>query len=197
MENWNSSDVKSFLIEKGLREEIATDLEKQHVDGTVLQLFSVENEHQKLLRILPICAGDLLKIYAIVKNYEENKEQQNQLSVPEPLLDSPKQTFNQSPRKFGSDGGGVSYKTKFRLPPECGSFDLNPAIEFKSGQRKMNKNEFEKFLIERIAKFACACINQRCNGTIYFGVGDNKVLLLIFYLMLKFYRFIILLLGVF
>ena len=38
-----------------------------------------------------------------------------------------------------------------------------------------SKKDFEKKFIKEVAKFACACINQRCNGTIYFGVGDNKV----------------------
>jgi hypothetical protein len=81
---------------------------------------------------------------------------------------------NQKPRDFGSDGGGISYKEGFRLPPERGSSDLRPAIEYKSAQN-VDKKSFEKFFIERVAKFVCGCINQRCNGTIYFGVGDNKV----------------------
>ena len=29
--------------------------------------------------------------------------------------------------------------------------------------------------VSKLAKFACACINARFNGTIYFGVADNKV----------------------
>ena len=81
---------------------------------------------------------------------------------------------NQKPRDFGTDGGGISYREGLRLPPERGSSDLKPAIEYKSAQN-VDKKSFEKFFIERVAKFACACINQRCNGTIYFGVGDTKV----------------------
>ena len=78
-------------------------------------------------------------------------------------------------KRLFSDGGGVTYDEGSILPAECGSFDLKPAIEFKNGQNIKTKKEFEKFFIDRVSKFACACINQRCNGTIFFGVGDNKV----------------------
>ena len=87
---------------------------------------------------------------------------------------------NQIRRPFATDGGGVVYNQGFRLPPECGSSDLKPALEYKSGQSDMDAKKLESFFIERVAKFACACINQRCNGTIAFGVGDNKVSLLTF-----------------
>ena len=82
---------------------------------------------------------------------------------------------NQKPRPFGSDAGGLAYSESAFLPSECGSFDLKPAIEYKAGQNIQNKKDLEKFFIQRVAKFACACINQRCNGTIYFGIGDSKV----------------------
>ena len=61
------------------------------------------------------------------------------------------------------------------MPSEGGSFDLKPAIEFKGAQNVKTSKDMERFFIERVAKFSCACINQRCNGTIYFGVGDNQV----------------------
>ena len=82
---------------------------------------------------------------------------------------------NQRRRNFGSDGEGVTYTLGSFLPPECDSVDLKPAIEHKSAQNVKDPNKFESFFIERVAKFACACINRRCNGTIFFGVGDNKV----------------------
>ena len=81
----------------------------------------------------------------------------------------------QKRRPFGCDGGGLKYAESACLPAECGSADLNPAIEFKSGRLIQTKKDLETFFIKKVAKFACACINQRCNGTIYFGVGDNKV----------------------
>ena len=28
--------------------------------------------------------------------------------------------------------------------------------------------------VQRLGKFAAACMNKRCNGTIYFGVADDK-----------------------
>jgi hypothetical protein len=82
---------------------------------------------------------------------------------------------NQKRRPFGTDGGGLKYSESACLPAECGSADLSPAIEFKSGRHIQTIKDLEKFFVQRVAKFACACINQRCNGTIYFGVGDNKV----------------------
>jgi len=82
---------------------------------------------------------------------------------------------NQKRRPFGTDGGGLKYTESASMPAECGSADLRPAIEFKSGRHIQTKKDLEKFFVQKVAKFACACINQRCNGTIYFGVGDNKV----------------------
>ena len=38
----------------------------------------------------------------------------------------------------------------------------------------MEKEDEEKAFIERLGKFAAACINSRYNGTIYFGVTDSK-----------------------
>jgi hypothetical protein len=118
-----------------------------------------------------ILIGQLLKLHLAVKQYLEEEQK-----LPDEL--QPQQTKrlkNQKPREFGSDGGGVVYTLGSRLPPERGSSDLKPAVEHKSGQSEMNEKQLENFFIARVAKFACACINQRCNGTIYFGVGDNKV----------------------
>jgi hypothetical protein len=162
MKGWTVAQVKEFLIEKGFDADIASKLETNMVDGEVLEMIGSDHGLKDLNEILKLTPGALLKLHIMVKSY---LEEQNQ-----------KQPQNQKPRKFGSDGSGISYTEGFRLPPECGSNGLKPAIEYKSGDNIKDAKSLEQYFIDRVAKFACACINQRCNGTIVFGVGDNKVI---------------------
>ncbi|XP_046359718.2 sterile alpha motif domain-containing protein 9-like isoform X2 [Haliotis rufescens] len=54
---------------------------------------------------------------------------------------------------------------------------ITPSIEFKyfcSSLDTVNQNSpIEKFLKETL-RFACGCLNRRRNGTIYFGIADDK-----------------------
>ena len=169
MKKWTEAEVKFFLLAQGFRTQLAEDLERNGANGEVLCMIAggdnATNELKNLAELFQITPGDLLLIRARVSSYQKELESQ------------PKHIKNQKKRKFGSDGGGVIYTLGARLPPERGSDGLEPAIEFKSGQSDMNAKDFATFFIERVAKFACGCINKRCNGTIFFGVGDNKVLL--------------------
>ena len=45
---------------------------------------------------------------------------------------------------------------------------------FNSDDSKITEEQQEKAFIDKLGKFAGACINSRYNGTIYFGVADSK-----------------------
>jgi len=83
----------------------------------------------------------------------------------------------QTPRPFASEYVGKYYNKGFVLDSwETGSKDLiKPAHEFKL-LRDINSTEDDiimKFVHETL-RFACGCLNERTNGTIHFGVADEK-----------------------
>ena len=79
----------------------------------------------------------------------------------------------QIPRPFKAKSEGVKYHLGHILPCERGPSDLDwYTIEFKELTGVDLANYEEPFII-RLIKFACGCLNRRCNGTIYFGVADE------------------------
>ena len=68
------------------------------------------------------------------------------------------------------------YKIGNFIPPESGPSSIEePAREFKLfSLDKKRLEEVETSFVDKVAKFAAACLNSRINGTIYFGVGDNR-----------------------
>ncbi len=81
------------------------------------------------------------------------------------------------PREFKATGEGVKYKKGSILPCERGPSILEwKTTEFKelSGETFQDISEYEEPFIKKVMKFACACLNRRCNGTIYLGVADEK-----------------------
>ena len=84
----------------------------------------------------------------------------------------------QTPRPFASEYFGKYYNGGFVLDSwESGSKDLiKPAHEFKLLRRDVSNTEDDsimKFVYETL-RFACGCLNERTNGTIHFGVADEK-----------------------
>ena len=85
---------------------------------------------------------------------------------------------NQTLRPFGdSEFEGRYYNEGWVLPAwESGSKDLiSPVHEFKLLRRfdkSSDEDTIKKFLNETV-RFGCACLNERTNGTIHFGVADE------------------------
>ena len=86
--------------------------------------------------------------------------------------------FNQTLRPFGdSEFEGRYYNEGWVLPAwESGSKDLiSPVHEFKLLSRfdkSSDEDTIKKFLNETM-RFGCACLNERTNGTIHYGVADE------------------------
>ncbi|XP_056313130.1 sterile alpha motif domain-containing protein 9-like isoform X2 [Danio aesculapii] len=80
------------------------------------------------------------------------------------------------PRPFDTCTGTFQYIQKEILPPETGPSNLlDPVHEYKLLVNTANaaeKDVLEKFSNETFW-FAAGCMNDRTNGTIHFGVGDE------------------------
>ncbi|XP_067664097.1 sterile alpha motif domain-containing protein 9-like isoform X2 [Haliotis asinina] len=84
----------------------------------------------------------------------------------------------QRPRPFNQDSLCTIYFKDYVMDvPECGSGMITPSLEFKYFRSSLdtgnNNSPIEKFLTETL-RFACGCLNRRRNGTIYFGIADEK-----------------------
>ena len=85
-------------------------------------------------------------------------------------------------RKFGrAVEENLVYKEGNYIHQETGASNnlLEPAREFKQfdGGGNLDSDKIDDLkipFVTRVAKFANACLNKRCNGTIYFGVADGK-----------------------
>ena len=113
--------------------------------------------HQILKSKVEYFLGELIQLHFLVKNQIEKDSHCANLLTPDQSPNEKQKVIrvkNQIRRPFATDGGGVVYNQGFRLPPECGSSDLKPALEYKSGQSDMDAKKLESFFIERVAKFA-------------------------------------------
>lgn len=87
-----------------------------------------------------------------------------------PPLTTPREMKLQHPRKFRSSSCDIVYrKGNIFIQPEDDGTLAERCIEFKL----FSKPDIVKFQKE-VLRFACGCLNKRINGTIYFGIGDEK-----------------------
>ena len=81
-------------------------------------------------------------------------------------------------RKFGYPvSEDTFYSKNMVVSHETGAGNvLQPSREFKAFNfiNSDNIHQYEIPFIQRLGKFAGACLNRRINGTIYFGIADDK-----------------------
>ena len=83
----------------------------------------------------------------------------------------------QQTRKFWSPVDvSLRYKAGNWLEAESGRSSIEePAREYKLfSLEKTNLQDVEKQFVDKLVKFASACLNERMNGTIHYGVADAK-----------------------
>ena len=70
----------------------------------------------------------------------------------------------------------LRYKAGNWLEAESGRSSIEePAREYKLfSLEKTNLQDVEKQFVDKLVKFASACLNERMNGTIHYGVADAK-----------------------
>ena len=99
------------------------------------------------------------------------------LNTTEDPSESANAVFFENPREFDTDVGNKTYRQSFILNCyESGPIDLlRPIHEFKLFVNAVFHGEkayIKKFIVETV-RFACACLNERSNGTIHFGIADH------------------------
>lgn len=80
-------------------------------------------------------------------------------------------------REFGNPVKNLKYTKGNWIHHETGHGNLlEPAREAKLFEMAVSEDPKVtcRNFVKRVGKFAVACLNRRCNGTIYFGVGDSK-----------------------
>ncbi|XP_069809138.1 sterile alpha motif domain-containing protein 9-like isoform X1 [Dendropsophus ebraccatus] len=103
--------------------------------------------------------------------------QKSQLEESTPQSPSSESVSVATFRPFDKDVGNFKYVKGHVLPPESGVEDLmTPCHEYKSfnNASKLDRTSIDRKFTEEVIKFASACMNVRTNGTIHFGVLDNK-----------------------
>lgn len=120
------------------------------------------------------------KLSKALRNHPESKKRNTHMSVTKPTQIEPKkrkQIGIQVPREFKHYSNNVTYDAgKIFLQPENDGMLSYRCIEFKSFctcEENTSKRNPSKFLHD-VIKFACGCLNLRRNGTIYFGIADDK-----------------------
>ena len=96
-------------------------------------------------------------------------------AIPSPSHDS---QWRLSQRKFGQKvSENLHYVEGTIMPTESGGSTLDdPAREYKLMELKENQDidgEYKRSFIRKAGKFIIACLNKRCNGTMYLGIGDS------------------------
>lgn len=88
-----------------------------------------------------------------------------------------KRVYTQIPRGFKEDPSEEYCEGYILSQPESDGTLATRCFEFKyfaDCVKNSTKNVLIKFLIE-VLKFSCGCLNKRRNGTIYFGIADNRI----------------------
>ena len=84
----------------------------------------------------------------------------------------------EDPREFDTDTNKKTYRQSFIFnSSESGTKDLmRPMHEFKlfTTAVQLGEEVYIRKFIQETLRFACACLNERSNGTIHFGIADQE-----------------------
>ena len=152
----NSSDVKSVFV-------------KENITGKALSGFTYDHHRLGALSSIPvgIFTEIMMEKEKLLNEESDESTESHQISI------KSKRKAWQTFRPFGVyntyeyDCGSKFYKTG-NLHGTNVLLPLHYYVDF----RKVESN-MQIFMVENILKFTCACINDRINGTIHFGVSDE------------------------
>jgi hypothetical protein len=144
-------------------------LKANKIDGVALTVLC-QNQAWKQIDV-PF--GDGIKINNLVQTFLPDTS----VHLADKEETTPSTIHFQTPRKFLARGEEIQYALGSILPFEKGPSNLDwHTVEFKtfSGQTFTDIQSYEVPFISKLTEFACGCLNRRCNGTIYFGIADNR-----------------------
>ncbi|XP_016398717.1 sterile alpha motif domain-containing protein 9-like [Sinocyclocheilus rhinocerous] len=153
--DWDKDHVRQWMLEIQMDERYADILYNQGMNGAGLLHLK---EAYRLMRNLPLNALEL-----IFQNIDLLKEMTQKSCSLKPY------PFNRYDAAYRYTENSILDVT------ETGPTDLiQPCHEFKAfTNTKEEKDRMEKYTYE-VIRFAAACMNSRTNGTIHFGVADDK-----------------------
>ena len=160
MKKWSTSETEIHLREKGLTEESVALVRDQKLIGKDLAEFT-RNDFVDLG--FPLV--DAIRIEKIKNAYSLDKSSSNK-------------SKEQNVRSFlDCVGTSLSYEKGNYIKHEIGASSLSePSREFK--QFNVDKDKeieiYEEPFVDKVGKYLIACLNRRCNGTIYLGVADGQ-----------------------
>ena len=129
-------------------------------------------------------SGELFSEQLAFHLYEDHKKHVHDRGRSEqtqpPVTEGDNADNFQITRKFGKTAEpNLCYKTGSVIQHETGAgSSLEPAREFKLFDvhiTPQNIDQIRDAFIRKFAMFSNACLNRRCNGTIFFGVGDPNI----------------------
>ena len=173
-EDFTSTEVQEWLKPRLAKEQIPVSvlerISDEEIDGKAF-LYMSEND---LKEVFPDLKFGPRKKLALLRD-EIVQAPVSHLSNVKPSL--PRQQRKENARKFGSMPsmsdkycqGKIldKYETRF------GSSMLDPARQFFPCCDDSERAGIYDFIAEKVTVFSAACLNDRRNGTIYFGVGNT------------------------
>ncbi|KAK3545913.1 hypothetical protein QTP70_016669 [Hemibagrus guttatus] len=178
IKKWTEKMVGLWLNSIGVKENYIKTLHEQEVDGQVLLTITEEF----LKKETGMKSGPALLIIErrneLVKTHnvqtQQNSQKEEQMKRDAENIRIKRDT---KPRSFGKSGISCTYVTHDVLQPETGVIDLiTPCHEYKSFNKAatLDHTRLQAKLAYEVLKFATGCMNMRSNGTIHFGVMDNR-----------------------
>ena len=159
------NELRQYLApkfqEEGIKDTLLDDLEENEISGSVFLTLKEED----LGKLLPNAKfGALRKLTMIIKELSES---------PLPPTESEGRVYL---RKFDTP---VDHMDKYHLGRCCDTSSCvadkttQPLRLFNIIETDDNREESLEFIGSAVVKFASACINERRNGTVYFGVSPD------------------------
>ena len=166
--SWDPTRLKEFLSSRPISPEVIKALFKEGLTG---QQFIAEGGDKQYFKDifdileLPLKSTDLASLLKTHREITQNPD------------DVASQTIIQDTAEFGVTHTDMKYTMGAIIRPETSvSSILEPAREFKMFdlpyKTSLSERKFE--ILDKIIKFASACLNGRLNGTMFLGVADDR-----------------------
>lgn len=166
---WSVDEVCAYLSAiDGIKLEIVESFRKEEISGKIL-----EPKRDLLEEVHPgMTVGQKRLIMEALTSLFQS-EQKGKVSPKDPQSPSSSRKVEETFRKFDTESGLlVKYKQNRVFP----KIESRPGNLLEPVHRYIPCCDYEDMSLiftEEVLKFAAACMNERTNGTIHFGVGDR------------------------
>ena len=180
MESWTCEQVSQWVATIGCHEEVCDIFSGQRIDGFALKYLTMED----IDRICPsLVMGDRKRILVKRDNYVKEKDipatsASVDATTPDSYPSPNEDTGHEQLRPFDSHPD-ISFKYKaWASIPVCPSRIDNlttPIHKFVDIDKVTRRSDAIPNICRQTVQFACACLNDHTNGTIHFGIKDQRI----------------------